>query len=100
MRFFLLDSNSDLLWKFIVPLVYCIIISLYESNDLRSIIKKSFIQIIGGLSPILCLMLMSLFFESETFTKLFSSTEQVSGNQLGGYGNFLVDFFEYFFLFR
>ena len=81
----------------IVPLVYCIIVSLYESNDLKSIIKKSFIQIIGGLSPILCLMLMSLFIESPTFTKLFSGTEQVSGNQLGGYGNFLVDFFEYFF---
>ena len=40
---------------------------------------------------------MSLFIESQTFTNLFSSTEQVSGNQLGGYENFLVDFFEYFF---
>ena len=81
----------------IVPLVYCIIISLYGSNDLRSIIKKSFIQIIGGLTPILCLFLMSLFIESQTFTKLLTSTEQVSGNQLGGYENFLADFFEYFF---
>ena len=43
-------------------------------------------------------MLMSLFFESETFTKLFSSTEQVSGNQLGGYGNFLLDFLNTFFI--
>ena len=81
----------------IVPLVYCLIVSLYKSNDLRSIVKKSFFQIIGGLSPILCLMLMSLFFESKTFSKLFTSSEQVSGNQLGGYENFLEDFFEYFF---
>ena len=40
---------------------------------------------------------MSLFIESQTFTKLLTSTEQVSGNQLGGYENFLADFFEYFF---
>ena len=41
---------------------------------------------------------MSLFIESQTFTKLLSSTEQVSGNQLGGYENFLADFLNTFFI--